>query len=340
MPGHDIIVIGASAGGMAALKQVVSGLPADLPAAVFVVWHLSPQSQSILPVELRRAGPLRADNARDNEPIRPGRIYVAPPDYHLVLEESRVRTTRSPKENRFRPAVDPLFRSAALAHGRRVVGVILTGALDDGTAGLWAIKARGGVAVVQDPLEAEFPSMPLSALKYVQVDHRLPVHEIAPLLARLARAPIASGVTAMPEELEVETAIALEKSAYEAGIMELGNLSPFTCPECHGTLLQMKTGGVLRFRCHTGHAYSHNSLLADLSESVEDALWNAVRVVEEGAMLMKHMSRHLQTSGEEEAAEAFERKSTDAKRRADLVRRAVMQQEALTLEKPSDPQAV
>jgi two-component system, chemotaxis family, protein-glutamate methylesterase/glutaminase len=205
MPGHDIIVVGASAGGMEALTLLAQRLPAHLPAAVFVVWHLSPQALGILPRELQKAGPLPAANAIDGEEIQCGRIYVAPPDRHLTLEPGRVRVTHGPKENGFRPAVDPLFPSAALAYGSRVVGVILSGSLDDGTAGLSAVKVRGGVAVVQDPDEAQFRSMPDSALNQVKIDHRLPVAQIGPFLGWLAREPAGPVDAQEPEELAVET---------------------------------------------------------------------------------------------------------------------------------------
>src|ERR671933_2234360 len=193
MPGHDIIVSGASAGGMEALQILVRGLPADLPAALFVVWHLPPHSFGVLPDVLDRSGPLPAAHARDGEPIVPGRIYVAPPDRHLLLEPGQVRLTRGPKENHFRPAIDPLFRSAAAAYGPRVIGVVLTGLLDDGTAGLWTIKDRGRLAVVQDPDDALFPAMPLSALEYGAVDARRPAAELGPTLADLARRPVTLG---------------------------------------------------------------------------------------------------------------------------------------------------
>src|SRR5262245_61653566 len=179
MPKQDIVVIGTSSGGLAALRQLVSHLPGDLPAAVFVVQHSSPHTHSLVPSLLSRAGPLLAQHAVNGEPIRLGRIYVAPPNHHMVIEDGRVRLTQGPRENRFRPAIDPLFRTAAYTYGPRVVGVILTGALDDGTAGLWAVKDRGGVALVQEPDEAMYPSMPLSALRHVKVDQTLPVAEIA-----------------------------------------------------------------------------------------------------------------------------------------------------------------
>jgi two-component system chemotaxis response regulator CheB len=186
VPGHDIIVIGASAGGVEALQKIASALPARLEAAIFVVLHVGAEATSALPAILRRAGPLPANHAINNEPIGYGRIYIAPPDFHLVLRDGAVRVIHGPRENRCRPAVDPLFRSAAITYGRRVIGVVLSGALDDGTAGLLAIKVQGGIAVVQDPDDALVPGMPRNALEYVKVDHCLPVSEIGPLLARLA----------------------------------------------------------------------------------------------------------------------------------------------------------
>src|SRR5689334_16453428 len=187
MATKDIVVIGASAGGMGALEKLVAGLPADLPAALFIVWHLSPGVRSVLPAVLTKAGPLPAVHPQDGDPVRPGRIYVAPNDHHMLLERGYVRVTKGPKENRFRPAIDPLFRSAAYVYSTRAVGVVLSGALDDGTAGLWAIKLRGGTAVVQDPADAVHRSMPLNALDNVEVDYKLPVTDIGPLLGRLTR---------------------------------------------------------------------------------------------------------------------------------------------------------
>jgi two-component system chemotaxis response regulator CheB len=198
LPGHDIIVIGASSGGIESLIEVVAGLPQDLSAAIFVVLHVSPQSKSELPAILSRAGPLPAAHAKDDETIAPGRIYVAPPDLHLLLNSERVRLVRGPKENNTRPAVDPLFRSAALAFGPRVVGVVLSGSLDDGTAGLIAVKKRGGVAIVQDPADAVFPDMPRNAMEAVDVDHCLPKSEIAAVLARLSREPAKKEVAPAP----------------------------------------------------------------------------------------------------------------------------------------------
>src|SRR5262245_32648369 len=204
MANHDIIVLGASAGGIEALTDLVPQLPAALPVAIFVVVHLPPHSPSILPRLLTQAGPLPATHATDGEAIQPGHIYVAPPDFHLLLTPGTVRVVRGPQENLCRPAIDPLFRSAAAAYGPRAIGVILTGSLRDGTAGLLTIKQRGGVAVVQDPADALFPNMPRSALEYVDVDYCVPLAELAGVLARVAAQPARNTKTAVPSSLEAE----------------------------------------------------------------------------------------------------------------------------------------
>ena len=331
MAGHDVIVVGASAGGLEALREVVATLPPALPAAVCVVWHMSAESPGLLPEILERAGPLPAAHPEDGEPLQPGRIAVAPPDRHLLLEPGYVRLTRGPKENRFRPAIDPLFRSAAAAYGPRVIGVVLSGALDDGTAGMEAIKARGGLAVVQDPCDAIMPTMPRSVLTHVPVDHVVPAAEIGPLLADLAQRPAnEEGGLAMPKELEIETRIALADNALEAGVMELGALSPYTCPECHGALLQIKGDGLLRFRCHTGHAYSLQSLLAEIGGSIEATLWGAVRSIEERMMLLHHVADHLRTAGAPAEAEEILAQAREAEQQVQLVRLAVLRHEQRT----------
>src|ERR1051325_2332378 len=273
MASKDIVVIGASAGGMGALEKLVAGLPADLPAAVFVAWHLSPGVRTLLPSVLSRAGPLPAGQPSDGDPIKPGRIYVGPNDHHLLLERGYVRVTKGPKENRFRPAVDPLFRSAAYIYSPRVIGVVLSGALDDGTAGLWAIKLRGGTAIVQDPEDAMHRSMPLSALDNVEVDYKLPVADIGPLLGRLTRAEAAAEpliAAAERDKMESEVKIARESDPrLEDVFLKHGQLSPFPCPECHGVLSMIRDGNIVRFRCHTGHGLSSGTLLESASEQVE-----------------------------------------------------------------------
>jgi two-component system chemotaxis response regulator CheB len=324
----DIIVIGASLGGIEALRTIASGLPEDFPASVFVVVHIAPGSPGILADIIDRAGALPATNALDKERIQPGRIYVAPPDHHLIIEPNRVRITRGPKENRFRPAVDPLFRSAAQVYGPRLIGVILTGNLDDGTAGLRAVKQLGGTCVVQDPQEALAPSMPASAMRQVKVDHCLSVAGIAPLLVHLTSTQAdEEGAYEVPEEMDIEVRIAKEDTALKAGVLKLGEPSNYACPECHGVLLQMKDTDPIRFRCHTGHAYSVDSLLAEITEKVEDSLWNAIRSIEESVLLLSHLAEHISEGSNGNTAEQFAKKALEAQRRGDLVRQAVMNQE-------------
>jgi two-component system chemotaxis response regulator CheB len=283
MPGHDIVVVGASAGGVEALSQLARGLPPQIPAAIFVVLHTPPFGNSVLPLILKRAGRLPVAHARDGEPIQTGRIYVAPPDHHLLVGRGFVRLVRGPRENRNRPAVDPLFRTAARAYGRRVVGVVLSGTLDDGTAGLMAIKRLGGVAIVQDPDDALFAGMPQSAIENVEVDHVVPLDFVADLLDKLAREPVEeTEEESVPEDLDKEAAIeALDLAAIENGERP-GTPSTFACPECGGTLWELQEGELTRFRCRVGHAFSPDSLLAEQSEALETALWSAFRALEAG----------------------------------------------------------
>ncbi|HEU4328934.1 MAG TPA: chemotaxis protein CheB [Roseiflexaceae bacterium] len=331
MPTRDIIVVGASAGGIEALQRLTQGLPADLPAAVLVVLHTHPTSPGYLPQILSRSGPLPCEHAADGEPLLPGRILVAPPDHHLLIEGEHVRLTRGPKENRSRPAVDPLFRSAAFFYGPRVIGVVLSGMLDDGTAGLWTVKDRSGLAVVQSLQDAQFSSMPESALRHVAVDYQLPSAELGPLLARLARETVPEAhLPPVPSSLEIETRIAMEDSALDRGIFNLGDLSPFTCPECHGVMVQLREGGLLRFRCHTGHAFSASSLLAELTASIEESLWSTMRGMEESGMLMQHMARHLGEQGDTATAARFDAKAKQAHSRAQLMKRLAMEHEQLS----------
>jgi two-component system chemotaxis response regulator CheB len=281
MQPRHLVVIGTSAGGIEALRQLVAGFPPDFPAAIAIVMHTSPQSPGILHEILVRAGPLPAVSPTGIERLRAGYIYVAPPDFHLLVEPGRLCVAKGPRENRFRPAIDPLFRSAAQVYGPNAIGIVLTGNLDDGTAGLWAIKQLGGITIVQDPSDALFPSMPQSAVESVKVDHVVPLAEIPALVVRLTARPAADAPHQVPEGLEVEVKIAKQEDPLKAGVGNIGAPSSFACPECHGVLLQLKEGGRIRFRCHTGHAYSAESLLADIREQIEVQLWNAIRAMQE-----------------------------------------------------------
>ena len=337
MAKRDIVVIGASAGGMEALQRLVGGLPGDLPASIFVVWHLPPGFQrSVLPHVLSKAGPLPACQAEDGMRIERGRIYVGAPDHHLLLERGTVKVAKGPKENRFRPAVDPLFRSAAYVYGPRTIGIVLTGALDDGTSGLWTIKMRGGTAIVQDPDEALHPSMPQSALQNVAVDLTLRIADIGPALARLARedAPASPhGQAEAEDQLATEVRIASETYPLEENVMQYGSFSPFTCPECHGVLTALRDGAVERYRCHTGHAFSSGTLLNENTGEVEARLWDAVRALDESVMLLNRMGEQHATRGDAVTAEKYFEKARDALERGRAVREVAISTETLAPEK-------
>lgn len=331
---RNIIVIGASAGGFEALKKLVQKLPADLDAAIFIVWHMSPDVRGILPDVLNRLGTVHASNAYDKEPIRMSRIYVAPPDHHLILEDGLIRVTHGPKENRFRPAVDPLFRSAAYEYGRRVIGVILSGALDDGTAGLWRIKANGGLTVVQDPADAEVPSMPENALRGVQIDHCVPIAELGDLLVALSSEEINEKEEVMKDEkTKIEISIAVDEHALAKNVVDLGVLSPFACPECHGVLTKIMDGSLTRFRCHTGHAYTADALMVSLTEGIEEGLYNAIRGMDESVLLLNHIGDHYAEINQPKLAAAYFKKAQETEARSSLVRNAVLDHEQLSKEK-------
>jgi two-component system chemotaxis response regulator CheB len=240
---RDTIVIGASAGGVQALSTVVGDLPANLPAAVFIVLHIPAEKPSLLPEILARSSQLPVKHPTSGERIRAGRIYVAPPDQHLLIEGVHVRLVHGPKENLHRPSIDTLFRSAARWCGARTIGVVLTGARDDGSVGMRAIKQRGGITIVQDPVEAVFPSMPTNVMQQIQVDYSVPLRQIAPLLDRLSQEWATDERSyPVPEEVEIESKIAeqnMDGSELIASVEKLGRVSKLTCPDCHGALWEV-----------------------------------------------------------------------------------------------------
>lgn len=332
MTGRDILLIGASAGGVHAISEVVAALPRDLPAAVFVVLHVSPWGRSALPAILNRSSALPAAHPEDGDPIEPGRVYVAPPDRHLMVEKGRVRLFRGPTENNHRPALDVLFRTAAHAYGPRVIGVVLTGNLDDGTAGLAAVKRQGGLAVAQDPKEADYPSMPASAIQNVRVDHVLPLGEIGPLLARLALEPLPEEAV-VPGPGEEDTAMSKDPET-EGERISAGEekASGFTCPACGGALWE-KSGELLHFRCRTGHAYSPETLLARQGETLDAALWAAVRALEENAALARRMERRLRERGGNLLTwDRYEKRAQAAEQHADVLRRLLHEDKPIARE--------
>lgn len=310
MSNSDIVVIGASAGGVEALQQVVSALPPALPAAVFVVLHLYPRSESFLPAILSRAGVLPAVHPEDGERIEQGKIYVAVPDHHLVVEHDHVHVTMGPKEQHQRPCINVTLRSAALAYGERVAGIVLTGQLDDGTAGLWEVKRRGGVAIVQNPEEASFPSMPLSALSEVEVDYTARLAEIGPLLTRLATQESAEKSTE-GEEKEMRSTV-----------------TDLTCPDCRGTIWELEDGPLIQYRCRVGHVFSPRTMIAEQFASQEKLLYGAIVALEEGAALADRLAEKL-------GAEFREKLKNEARERsaqADAVRRVLMSRETYNLD--------
>jgi two-component system, chemotaxis family, protein-glutamate methylesterase/glutaminase len=330
--GHEIIVIGASAGGVEALVQLVREFPANLPASVFVVLHIPAQGPSFLADILTRSGLVKAVQPIDYEPIERGHIYVAPPDHHLLLEDGLMRIVRGPKENRHRPAIDPLFRSAAVAYGPQVVGVVLTGSLDDGTAGLLAIKQRGGIAVVQDPHDAIYSSMPESALAHVKVDHCLPMAQIGQLLMELVREEVVQkDIQSASEDMKREVRItAMETNPLNEN-EQVGNPSAYSCPECGGVLWETSDGELTRYRCRTGHAFSTESVLAQQTEQIEQALGVALKTLDENASLSRRMAKQAQLNGHTWLAEQLNAKVQVAEQRATLLRQVLTGRDAIGL---------
>jgi two-component system, chemotaxis family, protein-glutamate methylesterase/glutaminase len=291
MTPRDIVVIGASAGGVEALTTLVRALPPDLPAALFVVVHVPPYGGSRLPAVLSRAGPQPAAHAVHGELIHPGRIYVAPPDRHLLVRQGWVDLSRGPRENHSRPAIDPLFRSAARSYGSRVVGIILSGALYDGSLGLMAVHTRGGLAIVQDPQEAVVESMPRSALKLVAADYVLPAADIAGVIAEFASRPeAATGEAPMTDQDERLQTVIAHDFADQADDDRVDETTVYTCPDCGGVMWQEGSGATLGFRCHVGHAFAPEILLDQKSEEFESALWASLRLLKEKATLTRQLA--------------------------------------------------
>lgn len=333
MKKRDIIVIGASAGGVNALIEFVKSLPQNFDASIFVVLHVHPSTPSNLPNILTNFGHLRAVHPRDGEKIKAKHIYIAPPDHHMLIEDDRVLVRKGPKENRFRPSVDVLFRSAAYNYGSRVIGIVLSGMLNDGTSGMWSVKHRGGLCIIQDPDDALFESMPLNVLHEVDVDYSIPVKEMSMLLQELINenAPKMHEIT--PEQMELmkmEVVIAANDNAFELGILNKGQLTPFTCPECHGALISLKEGTMVRFRCHTGHAFSSSTLLTGVTESIEEQVWSTMRTFEEAVMLLEHIANTFKQAGNESAAEEFFKKAEESRKRSKILHKMVKTQEVMS----------
>lgn len=326
MPNRDMIVVGASAGGVEAVTQFVKSLPTDFPAAIFVVMHFPSFSMSVLPKILNRAGQLPACHPDDHASIKPGQIYIAPPNYHLLIQPGYIRLSQGPREHGHRPAIDVTFRSAAWAYGARVIGIILTGSLDDGTAGLLAIKNQGGLAIVQDPEEAMFNSMPRSALKYVAVDHIIKLSDLASCLSQSIEQPIKENNPVSEQFNQEATIVAQDKAERERG-EHPGDPSPLTCPDCGGVLWELQAGNLVRFRCHVGHAYSIESMAAEQANDVEKALWSAYRALEEKATLARRMAMQARQHNRTRSEAQFLTRAQESEQHAALLRQIILQQE-------------
>lgn len=331
-----MIVIGASAGGVEALQTLMRELPADLPAAVFIVLHMPAQGPGLLPQILNRAAQLHVVAATDGATIEHGTVYVAVPDHHLLIKDGRVQVNRGPRENRHRPAVDALFRTAVYGYGARVIGVVLSGALDDGTAGLLAIKQRGGRALVQEPREALYPSMPQSAIDNGAADQILPLKALAQRLVELVYTPVAEeALTAASEQMQHEVEI-MELDQYLLTHPDrIGPPSEFSCPECGGVLHEVKNKDMVRFRCRVGHAFSAESMMAEQSEALEAALWAALNTLEESVSLARRMAQQAQENGRARLTTRFQQKAQDAQQRALVIRQVLLKEETKRASDPS-----
>jgi two-component system, chemotaxis family, protein-glutamate methylesterase/glutaminase len=303
--GHDIIVIGTSVGGIEAVTSLLGQLPAALPAKILMVIHLHPNSPCVLDRLLAAKTKLKVKFAQHEEPLQNGTVYLAPPDQHLLIKDGKALLSHGPRENRSRPAIDPLFRAAAVGYSTRVIGIVLTGMLDDGTTGLQAVKECGGIAIVQHPEDAQYPEMPASALKAVAVDHVATLSEMGALLMRLTALPALKPVP-VPEHWRREMEISQGAGSPDMEENIMGELVPIVCPECGGALSALHSGQSVSYRCHEGHAFGQLSLLGAQYEKMETALWAAVRIMVEQANMLKKMAENSTVSGKHYMGKAEE----------------------------------
>src|SRR5215212_11515546 len=340
---QQCIVIGASAGGFQVVVNIASQLPADLSVPVFVVMHVRADHHSYLPEILGKAGPLSAVHPQDGAKIETGVIYVAPPDHHLLIDDRHVAVKRGPKENGFRPSIDALFRSAAYSYGPGAIGVVLSGALNDGTSGLWSIKRLGGIAIIQEPYQAKYWSMPRSALEYVEADYKVPSNEMGLLLTELVQAQptqeemMGNDINEDARRLAIETQVAAGVNLPEKTILDLGSMTQFTCPECRGALVGIKEGGLFRFRCHTGHGFSADALLDGLTEKVGELIWQTTRGFQEASMLLEHLGLHIQENGGAAQAKEFLAKAREFNQSASQFQRIAVGHKSLSVENLGQP---
>jgi two-component system, chemotaxis family, protein-glutamate methylesterase/glutaminase len=322
MANRDLVAIGTSAGGVEALLSLVRNLPADFPAAVLVTIHLSSHFRSVLDDILTRAGRLEACFATDGDVVRKGRIYLAPPGRHLILDGERLALGFGPRENNARPAIDPMLRSAALCCGSRTIGVILTGTLGDGASGLWAVQQGGGATVVQDPRDAAFSEMPLSALDHLKPDHVVHLADMPRLLQDLVRQP-AGEPAPVPERIQLEVDIARRGRSGMREMDGIGRRSTLTCPDCNGVMWEIDEGEIVRYRCHQGHAYTSDVMAVALDESLRHALGSAVRGLEERIALFQKLRHQAKDHASPLAARNWADKASELEREAQVIRESI-----------------
>ncbi|MBR1127969.1 chemotaxis protein CheB [Bradyrhizobium iriomotense] len=324
MSNRDIIVIGGSSGATAPLKRILADLHPDVPAAIFIVLHIPAQGIGILSTVAASAGRLPVHQAVDGMKFERGHVYLGAPDHHLLLSGNHIRLGRGPRENMVRPAIDALFRSAALHHGPRVIGVVLSGLLSDGAAGLNAIKRCGGMTIVQDPLEAIAAEMPQRALEATTADLCVPAARLGDVLSDLAREPPGLACPVAPD-IRLEVEIAAGERIGSAILADIADPAALTCPGCGGVLSQVKEARPMRFRCQVGHAYTADTLAKEQEGQVDEALRVALRIIEERAELVQRMAADGRRSGRPAVAEMYELRAAEYREYADMIRRVVLQ---------------
>lgn len=328
MANRNVLAIGTSAGGVEALLFLAKHFPADLPAAVFVTIHLPHQSRSSLDQLLSRVGPLAATFAREGDAVENSHVFIAPPGHHLLIEGDTLALGIGPRENNVRPAIDPMLRSAAVCCGRRTVGVVLTGTQSDGASGLWAVNECGGVSVVQDPRDAAFPEMPLNALSRSKPHHVIALANMPSLLERLVRQPAGEPIPAAAS-IRLEVEIARTGRSNMSNMDNIGRRSVLACPDCHGVMWEIDEGDLVRYRCHTGHAYTAEMMDLAIDENLRRALASALRALEERVALTEKLRRQASERGHHQSADTWASKKTEYEAEADVIRTAIRRADEL-----------
>lgn len=333
MSNRDLIVIGGSSGATAPLKQLLGGLKADLPAAVLIVLHIPARGIGMLSTVAAAAGPLPVLQAENGMRIERGHVYIGAPDHHMLVEDDRLVLGRGPRENMVRPAIDALFRSAAISYGPRVIGVVLSGLLSDGASGLSAIKRCGGVALVQDPSDAAADEMPRRALEATTVDLCVSSARLGDVLSDLVEEAAGTALP-VPPELRLEVAIAAGERIGTDRLTAIADPVALTCPGCGGVLSKMRAPGPLRFRCQVGHAYTADALAKEQEGRVDEALRVALRIIEERAELVHRMAEEGRQTGRRAVAEMYDARAEEYRAHAETIRTAVLQS---LIQAPPDP---